>query len=125
MPVDHRLRLNDNQSRVPIVPDSRQPYPEQTVGIVDLGAFDAALLNCQLLTKGHVLKNQLPPALKHRSQESTNDRHTNWIFTALCGYRLSGADQKERNKKGMPFNFHIDEHYPSVDCPNCLRLERK
>ena len=56
-----------------MVPDSRQPYPEQTVGIVDLGTFDTALLNDQLLTKGHVFKNQFSPARKQRSKESTND----------------------------------------------------
>lgn len=73
MPVDRRLGLNDNQGRFPIVPDSRQPNPEQAIGFVDLWPFDTTLLNDQLLTKGHVFKNQFSPTPKQRSQKSTDD----------------------------------------------------
>jgi hypothetical protein len=42
-----------------MVPNSRQPYPEEAIGIVDLWAFEAALLNGQLLAESQIFKNDI------------------------------------------------------------------
>jgi len=47
---------------------SRQPYPENTVGVFDLRPFYAALLNSQLLTKSKVFQDQVLPALEQGSE---------------------------------------------------------
>jgi hypothetical protein len=47
---------------------SRQPYPEDTVGVFDLRPFYTALLDGQLLAKSKVFQDQVLPALEQGSK---------------------------------------------------------
>lgn len=45
--------------RAPVVPGTRQPYPEEAIGRGELRGVAAALEDGQLLVQGGVLKNQV------------------------------------------------------------------
>ena len=65
MPPDDCVGLDDQQDRSPILPEPRQPNPEDAVSILDLRPFHTALLDGQLLTESKIFKNDVLFALKY------------------------------------------------------------
>jgi len=71
--TDHRRRLTNDGTRLPIRPDRRQPGPQESIRSRELRALHRALQNTELMTEGQNLK------LKRRSlakegQESRRQR---------------------------------------------------
>jgi len=59
VPANNSRGLDDNQRRFPVAPDPREPNPEDTISVLDLGPLYAALLNSQLLAESQVFKNDI------------------------------------------------------------------
>jgi hypothetical protein len=55
MPLNHRLGLDDEQERFPVLPETRKQTPEASIGRIELGAFDTPLQYQKLLTQSKVL----------------------------------------------------------------------
>ena len=74
MPPDHRRRLHDGGTRLPILPGRRQPGPQKPISGRQLRPLHRPLQNTELMTKGHnlILKRR---ATAKESQESRRQRH--------------------------------------------------
>ena len=69
MPFDHGLGFDNDQGGFPIGPESRQPSTGAPVSVLQLGPLDGPLLNSELLAKGEVLEDQVPPTTKHATKQ--------------------------------------------------------
>jgi len=58
MPVENGLRLDDQESRAPLTPDSGERDPEEAISWAELRSRMAALINGQLLSEGEILQSQ-------------------------------------------------------------------
>jgi len=62
MPADDGLGSNDVNDRTSIGPAARQPDPEQAIGWAQARSFGVALVDCQLLAKRQILKDEAAAA---------------------------------------------------------------
>ena len=74
VPTDHRGRLHNDRSRLPILPDRRQPGPQESISGRQFRPLHRALKNTKLVTKGQNLKLKRR-SLAKESQESRRQRH--------------------------------------------------
>ncbi len=74
MPPDHRRRLYDGSTRLPILPDHRQPSPQEPISGRQLRPLHRPLQNTELMTEGRNFKLKLRTLAKE-SQESPRQRH--------------------------------------------------
>ena len=74
MPPDHRRRLHNHGTRLPIRPDRRQPGPQEPISDSQLRPLHRPLQNTELMTKGQNLKLKRRTMAK-KSQESTRQRN--------------------------------------------------
>ena len=58
MPAENGLRLNDQEGRAPLTPNSGEPDPEGEISLPQLRSRMAAMINGQLLSEGDILQNQ-------------------------------------------------------------------
>ena len=74
MPPDHRRRFHNGGTRLPILPDRRQPSPQEWISGGQIRPLHRPLQNTELMTKGHnlILKRR---ATAKESQESRRQRH--------------------------------------------------
>jgi hypothetical protein len=73
MPADHRLGLNDEETRPPASPQAVKPDPEDPIAPVDAGALRRALENGYLLAQGQVLRGERRAALEQQSEKDGDD----------------------------------------------------
>ena len=69
MPADDGLGSNDVNDRTPIGPAARQPDPEQPIGLAQTRSFSVSLVDCQLLAKRQILKDETPAARESQVQQ--------------------------------------------------------
>ena len=74
MPTDHRGRLHNDRSRLPIRPDRRQPGPQESISGRQFRPLHRPLQNTELVTEGRNLKLKRR-SLAKESQESRRQRH--------------------------------------------------
>ena len=74
MPTDHRRRLDNDGTRLPIRPDRRQPGPQESIRSRQLRTLHRTLQNTELMTKGQNLKLKRR-SLAKESQESRRQRN--------------------------------------------------
>ena len=74
MPPDHRRRLHNDRTRLPIRPDRRQPSPQEPISGRQLRPLHRPLQFTDLMTKGQNLKLKRRATAKER-QESRRQRH--------------------------------------------------
>ena len=74
MPTDHRCRLHNDRTRLPILPDRRQPGPKEPISGRQFRSFHRPLQNAELVTKGKNLKLKRR-AIAKGSQESHRQRN--------------------------------------------------
>jgi hypothetical protein len=74
MPTDHRRRLHDGGTQLPILPDRRQPSPEESISGGQLRPFHRPLQNAELVTKGKNLELKRR-AIAKGGQEGRRQRH--------------------------------------------------
>ncbi len=70
MPTDHRRRLHNDGTRWPILPDLRQPDPQEPISGRQTRPLHRPLQNTELMTKGENLKLKRRTIAK-KSHEST------------------------------------------------------
>jgi len=75
MPADHRRRLHRGGTRWPILPDRRQPGPQESISGGQIRPLHRSLRNTELMTKGQNLKLTKRRAIATGSQESRRQRH--------------------------------------------------
>ena len=85
MPADHRLGLDDEQTRPPASPQTGKPDPEDPISPVDPGALHRALEDGDLLAERHVLRGERRAALEQQPEEDGDD-----LQCAHQGSRLKG-----------------------------------
>ena len=69
MPADDGLGSNNVNDRTPIGPAARQPDPEQPIGLAQARSFGVSLVDCQLLAKRQILKDETPAARESQVQQ--------------------------------------------------------
>ena len=74
MPADHRRRLHEGGTRLPILPDRRQPGPQKPISGRQLRPLHRPRQNTEPMTKGQNLKLNRRATAKE-SQESRRQRH--------------------------------------------------
>ena len=74
MPADHRRRLHEGGTRLPILPDRRQPGPQKPISGRQLRPLYRPRQNTEPMTKGQNLKLKRRATAKE-SQESRRQRH--------------------------------------------------
>jgi hypothetical protein len=62
MSGNNSVRLDDDQRRAPVLPDSRQGDPKQSIATVEARAVCGTFHRRQLLPKRQVLQDQFPMA---------------------------------------------------------------
>jgi len=58
MPCDHGLGLDDDQGAIPSRPESSQEDPEEAILVAEPRPSLIALVGCELLSQGGVLKGR-------------------------------------------------------------------
>lgn len=73
MPGHHRLRSDDDQGSAPVLPDSGEAQPEQTIWLSQSWLGTAQLEHRELLAKGQVFQCNFPHNAKqnHRANQRT------------------------------------------------------
>ena len=79
VPPEFRFRLNDDERRSPVRPESRQPNPEDPISWTQIRAFDRLLEHRHLLSQCQVLDSQPGFGNEHRSEQQ-NTRFENAHF---------------------------------------------
>ena len=92
MPSDDGFRLNDDERRSPVGPESRQPNPEDPVAWTQLRAFDRLFAYRKLLAQGHVLNSQPRSLNKHRAKQQNQALKYAHSCTAVIGKPCILAD---------------------------------
>ncbi len=94
MPADDGLGSDNLNDSAPIGPTARQPDPEDTIGLTQPRAFDASLVNSELLTKSEILKDEAPAARQSQVQqpnETKNKRDHGYQSAHMAGPAVKGA----------------------------------
>jgi len=105
MPTDQRRQLHSDRTRLPILPDRRQPSPKEPISGRQLRPLHRPLQNTELMTKGQNLKlkrHALAKEAKKAAASATN-----------------GGEHGNRRKKDNPqfiSKFEICENH------NCQRM---
>jgi hypothetical protein len=68
MPPDDGVRLHDHQRGAPVLPDSRQGDPKQSIAAFEARAVRGTFHRRQLLPKRQVLQDQFPMAAERQRQ---------------------------------------------------------
>ena len=79
VPVNDRFRLNDDERRSPVRPQSRQAHPEGPIAWTQLRPFDRLLEHRHLLSQCQILDGQ-PGFGNERRSEQQNTRFENAHF---------------------------------------------
>src|SRR5688572_25721865 len=74
VPIDHRRRLHNDGTRLPILPDRCQPGPQEPISGLQLRPLHRALQNTELMTEGQNLKLKRRTLAKE-SHESRRQRN--------------------------------------------------
>ena len=73
MPPDNGVRLDDHQRRAPVLPDSRQGDPKQSIATFEARAVRGTFHRRQLLPKRQVLQDQFPMSAERQRQCAGDD----------------------------------------------------
>ncbi len=76
MPANDCLRLDDDQRRTPVGPESRQHGPKRSITRTQLGALARLLENGQLLTERQFFVGQLDLGNQQRSEKHRHHLET-------------------------------------------------
>ena len=94
MPGYDGLWSDDVYDRAPTGPTAGQPDPEDTIGLTQPRAFDASLVDSELLTKSEILKDEAPAARHSQVQqpnETKNKRDHGYQSARMAGPAVKGA----------------------------------
>jgi len=75
MPGYDGLGPDDVDDRAPTGPTAGQPDPKDTIGLTQPRAFDASLVDSELLTKREILKDEAPAARQSQVQQPNETKN--------------------------------------------------
>ena len=68
VPADDGGRFDEDQDPAPTWPDTPEPYPEDSIAVLQTDTPLLPLKDDHLLSEGHILKRQIPSAPEPREQ---------------------------------------------------------
>lgn len=116
MPADQRVGLNDVQGLLPELGAASQQYQTKTVVVGQLGPFDLAVENNELLAQHSVLGDEVGLAAGHISQRGGDEGHRGW-FSPLFDPATEVFAEVEKGFEhvGMVSPFSIREYSLTLD----------